>query len=137
MGFIVKILATIILNLITLGAMGFAIYAYFNPISGTFYFTNSDALMHVTGFAIVSCLLVFTLPSVKHRYLIFWMCSLGVLAEMAQPLLTRRRELSISDIGANGIGVLLGIAIATALIYLASHLASVMKKKAGVSCVIE
>ena len=119
-----KMLGKIILNLITLGTIGFAIYAYFRPISGKFHFTSSDLLMHVTGFAIVSCLLVFTLPNLKRRYLMFWICSLGVTAELAQPLLTRRRQLSIGDIGANSLGVLIGVALASILIYALSHIKS-------------
>jgi len=115
-------MAKITLNFITLAALGLAIYAYFNPISGKFYFTSSDAVMHVTGFAIVSCLFVLSLPNIKRGYLIFWMCSLGVTAEVAQPLLTHRRELSISDIGANGLGVLLGISLASVFIYAVSYL---------------
>jgi len=125
----VKILAKIILHLITLGAIGFAIYAYLNPILWIYHFTSSDALMHVTGFAIVSFLLVFVLPNAKRRDLIFWICSIGGLIEVAQPLLTRRRELSVHDIGANGIGVLIGVAIASVVIYAISRLKNVMKKK--------
>lgn len=119
-----KILAKIIFNLITLCAIGFAIYAYFNPISGRFYFTRSDGLMHLTGFTIVSCLVVFALPEVKRSNLILWICSIGGLAEVAQPLLTRERELSISDIGANGLGVLLGVTLASIGIYAVSRLKS-------------
>ena len=132
-----KILAKIILKLITLSAIGFAIYAYFNPISGKFHFTSSDELMHVTGFAVVSCLLVFALPNVKRSNLMFWMGSLGVLVEIAQPLLTRRRELSISDIGANGLGVLMGVVIGTAFINATSRLISLKKKKAVIKVAIE
>ena len=124
-----KKLAKIILNLITLGAIGFALYAYFNPISWKLYFTNSDALMHVTGFAIVSCLSIFALPNFKRRYLMICICSVSVLAEVAQPLLTRRRELSISDIGANCLGVLIGFTIASAFIYAVSQLMGQKKKK--------
>ena len=107
-----------------MGAIGFAIYAYFNPISGTFHFTRSDTLMHVTGFAIVSSLTVFSLPNVKRGHIIFWMCSVGVLAEVAQPLLTRGRELSISDIGANGLGAFIGISLTIAFIYMVSQIKS-------------
>jgi len=111
----VKKLGKIIFNLITLAALGFAIYAYFNPISRIFHFTNSDATMHVTDFAVVSCLLVFALPELKRRNLMFWACFIGVLVEVAQPLVTRRRELSISDIGANSLGILMGVVIGTIL----------------------
>ena len=134
---VVKILAKIIFNLITLAALGFAIYTYFNPISRKFHFTSSDAVMHVTGFAVVSCLLVFALPNVKRRNLMFWMGSVGVLVEVAQPLLTRKRELSISDMGANGLGVLMGVVIGTLFIYAASHLKSLKKKKAVINVAIE
>ena len=130
-------MAKIIFNLITLAALGFAIYAYFNPVSRIFHFTNSDALMHVTGFAVVSCLLVFALPEVKRRNLMFWTSFIGVLVEVAQPLLTRRRELSISDIGANGLGILIGVVIGTIFVYAASHLKSLKKKKAVINVAIE
>ena len=130
-------MAKIIFNLITLVALGFAIYAYFNPVSRIFHFTNSDALMHVTGFAVVSCLLVFALPEVKRRNLMFWTSFIGVLVEVAQPLLTRRRELSISDIGANGLGILIGVVIGTIFVYAASHLKSLKKKKAVINVAIE
>ena len=126
-------MAKIIFNLITLVALGFAIYAYFNPVSRIFHFTNSDALMHVTGFAVVSCLLVFALPEVKRRNLMFWTSFIGVLVEVAQPLLTRRRELSISDIGANGLGILIGVVIGTIFVSAASHLKSLKKKKAVIN----
>ena len=128
---IVKTIIKIILNLITLGALGLAIYAYFNPISRKFHFTRSDELMHVAGFAIVSCLLVFALPKLKRRYLILWLCSVGVLVELAQPLLTPRRKLSISDIAANGLGVLMGVSFSWAFIYATSQLISVVKKSAS------
>ena len=122
-------LAKNILKLITLSAIGFAIYAYFNPILWIFRFTSSDALLHVTGFAIVCCLTVFTLPSVKRGILLFWMCSVSVLAEVAQPLLTRKRELSLSDIGANGLGVLIGVGLASASLYATSQIIGLIKKK--------
>ena len=124
-----KILVKTMLNFITLGALGFAIYAYFNPILGTFHFTRSDALMHVTGFAIVSCLLVLALPNLRRAHLIFWMCSVGILAEVAQPLFTRRRELSISDIGANALGILIGVVTASAFVYAVVKLKCWIKKK--------
>lgn len=130
-------MAKIIFNLITLVALGFAIYAYFNPVSRIFHFTNSDALMHVTGFAVVSCLLVFALPEVKRRNLMFWTSFIGVLVEVAQPLLTRRRELSISDIGANSLGILIGVVIGTIFVSAASHLKSLKKKKAVINVAIE
>ena len=123
-----KILVKIILNLITLGAIGFAIYAYFNPVLWIFRFTSSDAVLHVTGSAVVSCLTVFALPNVKRGVLLFWMCSVSVLAEVAQPLLTHRRELSFSDIGANGLGVLIGVGFASASIYALSQFIGLIKK---------
>ena len=67
----------------------------------------------------------------------FWMGSVGVLVEVAQPLLTRKRELSISDMGANGLGVLMGVVIGTLFIYAASHLKSLKKKKAVINVAIE
>ena len=99
------------LRLAGLLSLGFVIYAYFNPVASRFHFTDSDELLHVTGFLILSFLLAASFSNSSHFKLGLGLCLFGALSEIAQPLLTQRRELSLSDIGANWIGVILGICL--------------------------
>ena len=93
----------------TIAVVIFATYAYFNPISKKFYFTKSDELMHITGFSIIAFLIVCNFPQFSRLKLVFWLCAVGVFVEVAQPLLTERRELSYSDMIANCLGVFAGV----------------------------
>lgn len=86
----------------------FIIKAYFYPISSKFYFTSSDELMHFTGFAFLGFIFALAFPNKKPSLGIFCIVLLGIGLEIAQPLFTLRRELSLSDMIANGTGGLVG-----------------------------
>jgi len=118
----IKLIVKFTMVVLAIASSLFAIYAYFNPISGSFHFTKSDEVMHITGFAIVSFLLAIGFSSYSRPKLVLWLCLVGIFVEIAQPLLTTRRELSHSDIVANWLGVLLGVCISMVLLTLFSVL---------------
>lgn len=99
---------TIIARVLFLILGTFILKAYFFAISGKFYFTSSDELMHFTGFAIFGLIFAIAFPKFNASLGITFITLFGIMLEIAQPLLTADRQLSVSDMIANGLGGLIG-----------------------------
>jgi len=97
----------------------FILKAYFFPISGKFYFTNSDELMHFTGFAILGFMFVVAFPKYTTSLSLCLIILFGIILELGQPLLTARRELSVADMIANGAGGLIGYGLGAVIMFAA------------------
>jgi len=97
----------------------FILTAYFFPISRKFHFTNSDEIMHFTGFAILGFMFAVSFPKYKASLSLSVIILLGIILELAQPLLTARRELSVADIIANGSGGLIGYILGAVIVFAA------------------
>lgn len=95
----------------------FILKAYFFPISGKFYFTSSDILMHFTGFAILGFMFAIAFPKYKASLSICFIIFIGIMLEVAQPILTARRELSLADMIANGAGGLIGYGLGAMIMF--------------------
>lgn len=108
---------TIIARFLFLILGAFILKAYFFPISRKFHFTRSDEVMHFTGFAILGLMLAIAFPKYKAALNIWFIIFFGIILELGQPLLTARRELSITDMIANGSGGLIGYGLGTIIVY--------------------
>jgi len=94
----------------------FTTYAYFRPIPRLFHFTRSSELLHLIGFAGLSFFMAMSFPKLGTKKMVTVLFFTSILAEIAQPIFTKRRNLSINDMAANFIGVLVGICLCALLI---------------------
>ena len=97
----------------------FIIRAYFYPISGKFYFTSSDELMHFTGFIVLGFLFALAFAKNKISHGMLFITLFGIALELAQPVLTASRKLSVSDMMANAAGGIIGYGLGALILYLA------------------